>query len=355
MAWLYGRHWSRRELVSHVGDISQLASVRLAELNDGRGRGVRLADVTTGSGFNFTILIDRGMDIGAASLNAHSLVWHSATGVAHPAYFTGKGWLRGFHGGLLVTCGLGNVGPAGQDEDGPYDMHGYASYIPAALHSYGGRWSGDDYHLWVEGTIRETSVFGLNMIMTRRIETSLGSQHLTINDRIENLGERRAPLMLLYHCNFGFPLIKEDSEIWINQRSVKPRDLIAEAGLSTHLRCETPRVCFAEQVFFHDVIPDNQGTVTAAIANPKLRLTAYLRYRKAELPNLIQWKQLGHGTYVVGLEPANCLPLGRATERERGTLQFLQPGEERSFQLEIGSASGEADFERLRESVSAAN
>jgi hypothetical protein len=44
----------------------------------------------------------------------------------------------------------------------------------------------------------------------------------------------------------------------------------------------------------------------------------------------------GEGTYVVGMEPANCLVEGRDKERERGTLQFLQPGERREYDLEIG-------------------
>ena len=44
---------------------------------------------------------------------------------------------------------------------------------------------------------------------------------------------------------------------------------------------------------------------------------------------------MGQGTYVVGLEPANCRSGGRSQERARGTLQSLQPGEQREFNLEI--------------------
>jgi hypothetical protein len=36
------------------------------------------------------------------------------------------------------------------------------------------------------------------------------------------------------------------------------------------------------------------------------------------------------------VEPANCVGRGRADDRERGTLQFLAPGERRAFSLEIG-------------------
>jgi hypothetical protein len=44
---------------------------------------------------------------------------------------------------------------------------------------------------------------------------------------------------------------------------------------------------------------------------------------------------MGHGAYVLGLEPANCGTEGRSKERARGTLQSLEPGESREFQVEI--------------------
>ena len=101
---------------------------------------------------------------------------------------------------------------------------------------------------------------------------------------------------------------------------------------------------YAEQVFFHAPRADQGGMVTAAIVNRALDggqgLAAYVRYRQAELPNLIEWKQMGMGTYVVGLEPANCLVMGRAAERKRGTLQMLAPGESCSFLVELGAARG---------------
>ena len=50
---------------------------------------------------------------------------------------------------------------------------------------------------------------------------------------------------------------------------------------------------------------------------------------------------MGEGTYVVGMEPGNALVLGRDVERESGRLQFLEPGERREYDLEIGVVEGE--------------
>ncbi|MCX6113197.1 MAG: DUF4432 family protein, partial [Proteobacteria bacterium] len=62
----------------------------------------------------------------------------------------------------------------------------------------------------------------------------------------------------------------------------------------------------------------------------------YVKYLKSQLPRFIEWKMNGEGAYVVGMEPANCLVEGRGKERANGTLQFLQPGEKREYNLEIG-------------------
>lgn len=56
----------------------------------------------------------------------------------------------------------------------------------------------------------------------------------------------------------------------------------------------------------------------------------------------MQWKQVGQGTYVLGLEPANCLGEGRSAARERGTLVELAPGEVRSYALEMKVLAGKA-------------
>jgi hypothetical protein len=65
-------------------------------------------------------------------------------------------------------------------------------------------------------------------------------------------------------------------------------------------------------------------------------LGVYLRYARAEYPIFVEWKMMGEGLYVVGLEPANCHVEGRTKERQRGTLVMLEPGEVRTYRLEIG-------------------
>src|SRR3972149_11771511 len=105
MAKLYGKNYSKKELLKRVGDVSQVGGPRLAELTDGNQKDVRVADFRTGTGFNFTVSLDRGMDITYAEYQGKPLCWRSATGDVSPAFYEpeGLGWLRGFYGGRGAT------------------------------------------------------------------------------------------------------------------------------------------------------------------------------------------------------------------------------------------------------------
>ena len=74
MVQLFGRSWTQRELLRHIGLVSQVGGVRLAELTEGNADGVRVAEFATGTGFGFTVLLDRGMDLAAAKGVAAALV-----------------------------------------------------------------------------------------------------------------------------------------------------------------------------------------------------------------------------------------------------------------------------------------
>ncbi len=351
MVQLYGRSWTQQELAKLVGSLSQVGGVRLSELQDGRARGVRAAEFETGSGFSFSVLLDRGMDIGAARYRGASLVWESTTGPAQPAYFEEEdlGWLRTFHGGLVTTCGLTYAGAPCVDEGQSLGLHGRISHLPASNVWADGGWRGDEYEMWARGRMRETAVFGENLTLTRRVSARLGESRLFIRDIVANEGFQTTPHMMLYHCNFGFPLLAEGAELIAPSETVVPRGEVAAPGLDAHARYEAPIDGYVEQVFYHDMAPDGDGYVTVLLVNRAFNSSQgrgiYLRYRQAELPLFIQWKNVCTGTYVTGLEPANCLVEGRDKDRERRILQFLEPGEQREYSLEIGVLADNAEIE----------
>lgn len=353
MVQLFGRSWTREELQRYVGNIDQIGGVRLVELGDGLGRSMRVVEFQTGSGLDFSVLLDRGMDIGSARYRGASLTWESNRGPAHPMYFEkdGLGWLRTFSGGLLTGCGMTYAGAPTVDEGEPLGLHGRLSHIPASNVWADGAWRGDAYEMWVRGKVRETAVFAENLCLTRRIWAHLGESRFFIRDLVQNEGYQATPHMMLYHVNFGFPLLAEGTELIAPSKRVTPRDEVAAPGLEAHARYEAPIDGYQEQVFYHEMAAAEDGYVTVILANRGYQggqgLGIYLRYRQAELPRFVQWKNVCAGTYVTGLEPANCGVEGRDKDRQNGTLQFLQPGEEREYLLEIGILDGNAAIDEM--------
>ncbi len=333
MVWLYGREWSAAELSRHVGSIDQLASITAGERTDGAARGVRTLDVQTGGGLSFTVLPERGLDIGDARLNGVPLAWSSAMGVVHPSRHErdGRGWERSFAGGLLATCGLDNVGGVNTDEGQDYPLHGRINNIPASHISYGGGWQGDEYLLTIEGRVRQANLFGENLLLTRRIETWLGSNTLTVTDTVANEGFRPEPVLLLHHINLGFPVLAATSE------------LLLPPGTRTTPEGDTWRHGDApgsgSGVFFHTLPPGPEGMGTLALVNRAFGggrgIGVQIRYSQASFPLLWQWRNLLNGEYVMGLEPTNSHGGGRHATRQAGTLRILAPGETETFRSEI--------------------
>jgi hypothetical protein len=350
MATLFGRSFTRAELAGRGGSIDQFAGVRVCELRDGFERGVRVADVRTGSGFEFTVLADRGLDIGPAQFQGAPLAWRSAAAFAHPAFFEpeGLGWLRGFGGGLVTTCGLTYFGAPTVDEGQPLGLHGRASNLPATNLAHGADWYGDEYELWVSGQAREARLFGENILLRRRVCTRMGESRFTIEDAVTNEGHESTPHMLLYHCNLGYPVLSEDSELLADDEQVLARDDGCAPGLPDHRRFQRPTPGYSEQVFQHVPRTDSEGWARAALVNPTFDggrgLGVFVRWRTAELPWLIQWKMMGQGAYVLGLEPATNWTIGRSAERAAGRLKYLEPGETRDYRLEIGVLASQAEI-----------
>jgi hypothetical protein len=352
MPSIFGSPYGREELRRLVGGMAQVAGVRLAELAEGRVRGLRAAEVYTGSGFRFQVLVDRGLDLGAAEHSGRPLAWlHPALGTPALHERAGLGWLRTFGGGLVTTCGLDHFGPPDPEGEG-FGLHGRASHLPAENLRVRQEWRGDDYVLEIEGETRQGRLFGENLRLERRLSTRLGATSLVLEDRVTNEGYRPAPLAVLYHCNFGFPVVSPGSELVVRDRSVRPRDPAAEAGLADHLRFSPPTPGFAEQVFFHDLQVGGDGLVAAAIVNRPLGFGAFLRWRAAELPVLAHWKMTGEGEYVCGLEPStHAMTPTRREQRENGSLRDLAPGASVSFRLEIGALPDAAAVQAFEEGV----
>lgn len=202
-----------------------------------------------------------------------------------------------------------------------------------------------------QGLMRQSAVHGENLTLRRTITAVLGEPKLHIYDVIENEGHTAEPFMLLYHMNFGYPLLSPQSRLVVRSDAVRGADETAQAEIDQYASFHEPMHLRDERCYFHDLHADADGSVRIALVNDSLELGAVLRFNKNELPCLTEWKMLAEGEYVLGLEPGNTNPIGRLAAKERGTLQYLQPGEIRQTHIELEILDGGAAIRQAEQEI----
>ena len=352
---IFGKKYTVNELRRRVGNMDQIAGIRTVQLDDGNERPSRAAIIHTGSGLEVTVLLDRSLDIAAASYNGRAMGWRSTTGDVAPQYFEAEGlrWLRSYFGGLVTTCGLTHVGaPRPESALLGNGLHGRINHTPARDIKITQEWQGNDYVLSVSGTMRETVVFGENLTLTRTVSTKLGSKTFTINDVVTNEGFNPTKFMLLYHCNIGWPALDSGSEMISPSKLVAPRDAEAENGKENWSKMDPPVHKYKEKCYYHDMAAARDGSVTVALVNDGFKrgdgFGVYVKYNKNELPRFVEWKQMGEQDYVIGFEPCNCGVEGRQIDEEQGLLHQLKAGEHRNITLEFGAITTAEEVKALK-------
>ncbi|MBE5868781.1 MAG: DUF4432 family protein [Lachnospiraceae bacterium] len=318
----------------YIGHDSQIYGVEEHRLVGGKGDGMRLFQVKNGKGLEFTVSADRGADISRLSFKGINMGYFSPTGYVAPAYYDDKdaGFLKSFTAGFLTTCGLRAVGNPCEDEGEQFPLHGSIGNQPAE-HIY---WVEEEDSLHIKAVVPEEAFFGDKLTMHRHICCSLKENKITITDKITNCGDKTVPALILYHMNMGYPLLSEKAQLYIPSVDVAPRTEEAAKGIDHWQEIPAPQACYEEQCFYHKFA----GEGKAGIFNPEVNAGLMIRYDAKNLPFFTQWKMMGEREYVMGLEPGNSHPDGRAQMREEGNLTFLKPDEAVQYQVAIELIDG---------------
>lgn len=329
---------------SKVSNPAQIGGIETSILDNGPGRNSRIAWVNTGSGLRFKVVPDRGLDIAEAFMNAWSLSWISHHGTVSPRPFAIQGveWLRSFGGGMVTTCGLDHVGGPENDEYGVRGLHGEISNIPAEIISIV---QPDLYSnqntMSITGRMLQSTVFEPHLELIRTISVRLGSSEIQINDKVRNIGNQPAPHMILYHLNFGWPLIDQGTKIlwqgeWISRDSDMDRKIFNnDNDFRTCPDVLESHSGGGEAAVFIDPDADQDGRYHFGLYNPKIGLEVMVSALKNQLPALTNWQHFGQREYVLGLEPGTHHPIGQSGARDQGNLIYLQPDESREYDLKF--------------------
>ena len=267
--------------LAKIGNTEQLCVAQRVQVTDGRGNGARQIYVANGK-LNFVLSESNALDV--------LRLWHEGTNIGFVSknglYTAQSDFLGNFPAGMLYTCGLDAIGGV---EGHP--IHGRIHSIPAEIKEL----KADESGMKIVAEIRDTALFGQNLVLTRTVSTAAGSDEVKIEDRLENHAFRDEKYCMLYHVNVGYPIVDAGAKISGNFVESKPRTPWAEHEMTKMLKVESPIDNAEETCYFH-LTKDGKMTIENKTLGKRFTVASSLR-------KFVQWKSRASGDYVVGLEP----------------------------------------------------
>jgi len=271
----------------YIGNPSQLCSAVRSQVTEGRSAGTRLIHVSNGC-LNFVLDETHALDI--------AQLWHEGVNVSFVSrngLFAGEGdFAQRFPAGMLYTCGLDATGVI---EGHP--VHGRFHSLPAEIREL----RADANGVRIVAEIRDTALFGSNLVVTRTIETAAGSGELTVTDELVNEAFTPAEYAMLYHVNVGYPFADAGAHIEADIAETVPRTPWSRDHQATMLEVEPPVDGMDEFCYFHTL-----RRPEVSLVNPRLGRKLTLSWSGETLPKFVEWKSRASGDFAVGLEPATC-------------------------------------------------
>ncbi|AZC12998.1 DUF4432 family protein [Microbacterium sp. ABRD28] len=294
----------------------------------GSGDNARVLEANVGHGFRFEVLADRGFDIGLAEYRGTPISWRSPVSDARPLSSpAGNDWLGRFTGGLLVTCGLRVAGAAAGSP-----LHGDISHRPAS-HVRSAPPRGRAL-VELGADIDDESIFGAGLRVERSISSGLtpsGQAWIGVDDGVVNTSSLSAEIHILYHLNFGAPVILPGTEVTIDARRTLPRDADSTRFSASILPATVDEV--VEAVYLHEQASH------VHLRTPGGHSVA-IEWSADTLPYLHQWIFPTRGRWALGIEPATS-PLFKKDDTSETERSTLEPGHSRTHRLRVtvGEAS----------------
>jgi hypothetical protein len=338
-------------------------SAQLRTLHGGRQEGVQVIEVDNGA-LTFTIVPTRGFEIWKAEVSKPGklrLGWDSPVKeIIHPSYIRladndGQGWVAGF-GGLMVRGGLASFGSPVQDGNEQLTLHGHVDYLPASYVSV--RYEAMPVpRLIFRGVVNDFQTFGPQLRLTSEISTVIGKPEMVFDDQVTNMSDAPQEMQLLYHTNFGTPLLGAGAQFVAPIKQVAPMNAASAAGdMAGWNHYSGPHAApYAAQVFNMQLYGDASGQTQAMLKSPDGGSGVLMRFDTHGLPYMSLWKNevTAKAGYVTGLEPGTGFPNPRPVERAAGRVPKLQGGESYRIHLAIAALTSKAEVAQATSAIQA--
>ncbi|MBS33558.1 MAG: DUF4432 domain-containing protein [Verrucomicrobiales bacterium] len=340
-------------------------SINKRNLHGGKQEGVELIEVDNGR-LQFRVIPTRGMSVLDVTLDDVRLGWNSPVKeVVHPNYVNlhdrgGLGWLDGFNE-WMVRCGLSFAGHPGEDKfinnvgaEATMDLtlHGKIGNIPASEVVVVVEKKAP-HRIRIRGRVNEVSFYGPNLSIWTEISTVPGSNEFRISDELTNHGTFDEEFQIIYHANFGRPLLGRGARMLTASTKIVPFNENAAKAIGKQEVYPAPTKGFTEEVYKIYPKVDKAGNATAVLVNSKGDRGVTMSWPVKQLPYLTQWKNTAAETtgYVTGIEPGTGFPHNRSYERKYGRVPKLAPGKTRSFDLNFKILGNKDEVETAAEAV----
>jgi hypothetical protein len=174
-----------------------------------------------------------------------------------------------------------------------------------------------------------------------------------LQDAVTNRGGQRQEFQMLYHTNFGPPLLEEGSRLLAPVETVTPMTDHAAKDVKRYDQFPGPTPGFAQQVYAIRPLADGSGRTLAVLRNKAGDRAASMRFDTRELPHLTLWKSTAsrEDGYVVGIEPGTNHPNNRSFERKHGRVSSLSPGQSHYMMIEYAVHAGNDAVEEVSREV----
>ena len=179
-------------------------------------------------------------------------------------------------------------------------------------------------------------------------------QSSCVSDQLTNHGSYDQEFQLIYHANYGPPLLEEGARFVGPASRVHPFNEHAARDVAGFDRYAAAKTGFVEQVYTLYPFADEQGLTTVALHNQDATRAVSMSFSVQQLPYLTLWKNtnsLEEG-YVTGIEPGTGFPYNRRVERQFGRVPKLGPGQTRHFGIEVAIHEGQAEVRSILDRIS---
>ena len=267
-------------------------SIEQKVLHGGKQEGSKILTIHSKDGLTITLSPTRGMNLLRIEGFGSRMGWDSPVKeVVNPAFINlesrnGLGWLEGFNE-MMVRCGYEWTGHPVTADGQIYTLHGKAGNTPASLVEVEVADSAP-YEIRIRGLVKESTFKKADLQTLTELRYVPGSNSFSLHDVLTNHADYPHDYQIIYHSNFGTPILEEGARFLAPISSISPFNDYAKSGLKTWQTYQGPTKDFDDTV--------KQG-------------------------------------YVTGIEPGTSYAYPVTIEREQKRVKQLQPGASAQFDL----------------------